>query len=187
MIYSLFKRVFSFYRVPVKYPVFAILAFGVFAGGCFNPKIKNGGFACDPSTGSACPAGFYCVNKLCVDSPLGNGGNGGGGGGGSGGSQDLSMPDNTVADMAKMSTMQDLAMAPGPDLAMPPGPDMSKPVNTCSHSPCSSGGLLDQNCSSCVNMFCNDSRLNGGDSYCCSVAWDSTCVKEYKLYCPGQC
>ena len=35
--------------------------------GCFNPKVQNGGFACDPGDQPPCPAGFSCVNHRCVN------------------------------------------------------------------------------------------------------------------------
>ena len=99
--------------------VFAVLL----AAGCFNPKITDQGFQCDPVNPSPCPDGYFCRNFsgafLCTtnqfaptgtaDLAMSAGGGGGGGGGGSGGDADLAMPAGPV----------DMAMAP-PDLTPPP-------------------------------------------------------------------
>jgi hypothetical protein len=51
----------------------ALLTLG--AAGCFNPSIKEGGFACSKEFVHDCPDGFRCVNGLCwkgtpVDAPV---------------------------------------------------------------------------------------------------------------------
>jgi hypothetical protein len=40
--------------------------------GCFNPQIKNGGFACDTSNATPCPSGFSCVAGKCISATGGN-------------------------------------------------------------------------------------------------------------------
>ena len=102
------------------------------AGGCFNPQVKSGGFACSMTDNPPCPQGFFCVDGLCQDHPgmssdedmaTGTGGNGGGGGGGGG---------TSGPDMAQAPT--DMAHAPG-DMAtaacVESGAD-------CSNTPCCS-------------------------------------------------
>jgi hypothetical protein len=42
----------------------------------------------------------------------------------------------------------------------------------CAHDECVSGGPLDEQCSDCAWSVC------GYDPYCCSTAWDATCVQE---------
>lgn len=34
--------------------------------GCFDPKIANGGFTCDPADDPPCPSGFSCVGHRCI-------------------------------------------------------------------------------------------------------------------------
>lgn len=52
----------------------------------------------------------------------------------------------------------------------------------CAHSPCTTGGPLNASCGmyGCVADIC------GFDSYCCGIAWDSTCVSEM-ANCPRRC
>ncbi len=123
--------------VPWSVLAACLLALGL-ASGCYNPQVKNGGFACSMTDNPPCPEGFYCVNGLCEDHPgtstdngdmsTGTGGNGGGGGGGGGGGA-------TSMDMAHAS--HDLAST-----------DMAQPV-MC-------GAQLDpcNNSSDCCNMLC---------------------------------
>jgi hypothetical protein len=96
--------------------------------------------------------------------------------------EDMATPPMSTPDMARKAPMPDMAKQTVVDMMTPLGPDMAKPVYTCSHSPCVSGKALNASCSSCVNMFCNDS--NNGDPLCCSSSykWDSICVGEYKAY-----
>jgi hypothetical protein len=99
----------------------------VLAVSCYSPSIKNKGYACSEESPS-CPAGFYCVDGLCQDTPgsglgekdmsvadAGSGGAGGhggtgGDGGGGGGAVDMSVaakPDMTIAaDMAQCTAGQ---------------------------------------------------------------------------------
>jgi hypothetical protein len=68
----------------------AVTLLGVAFAGCFNPNVKDGGFACNMSDNPPCPTGFECVDGLCLrpgEVPhsfdmQGSGGNGGSGGGG---------------------------------------------------------------------------------------------------------
>lgn len=39
----------------------------LFLAGCFEPKVTNGGFACQPDDVPACPVGFICVDNRCVN------------------------------------------------------------------------------------------------------------------------
>jgi hypothetical protein len=57
--------------------------------------------------------------------------------------------------------------------------DTSSCVNlpTCAHNKCTQGGPLTSGCESCVTTVCSI------DSYCCSTAWDTTCVYEVDDYC----
>lgn len=91
--------------------VFAVLL----AAGCFNPRITDQGFGCDPTASQPCPDGMYCRNFsgafLCTtnqfaptglgDMAMSSGGGGGGGGGGTGGDVDLATPSGPV-DMATL-------------------------------------------------------------------------------------
>src|SRR5437868_4570916 len=91
---------------------------GAFSG-CFNPRVKNLGFACAASDVNPCPAGFRCLNGYCDD---GSGGAAPGGGvGGNGGG----------ADMTRAEPMNDLS-APAMqsmDLARPqPTTDLAQPA-----------------------------------------------------------
>ena len=156
------------------------------AAGCYQPKLKNFGFACDSSAPKPCPDGYFCRSGFCDDgtggSPPASGGNGsdqdmamssggggggggggsaGGGGGGGGGSDDMAV---SVQDMAQ----------PVQDLAKPA--DMAK-TSTCSHDECTSGSALTKSCSACATAVCNK------DSYCCSVQWDSLCIGDVNGYC----
>ena len=36
-------------------------------GGCFQPKVVSGGFACNPDDSPPCPDGFICVDNRCID------------------------------------------------------------------------------------------------------------------------
>jgi hypothetical protein len=52
---------------------------------------------------------------------------------------------------------------------------------TCDHDVCTSGAALDGGCDSCAASVC------ANDSYCCSTAWDSTCISEAGTYCGQTC
>ena len=133
------SRETSYERV-VRWTFFAacLLGLALGAAGCFNPDVKNGGFACSTTDNPPCPKGFFCVNGLCEDHPggsgdvadlaTGTGGNGGSAGGGGGGGG---------------TTTFDMAHAPF-DLATPPGGDMASggacgmQGDDCSSTPCCS-------------------------------------------------
>jgi hypothetical protein len=113
------------YETFVRWTVLAacLLSLGLLVGGCYNPQVKNGGFACSMTDNPPCPHGFFCVNGLCENQPggssqldlsTGTGGNGGtggtgggGGGGGGGGTTSFDMAhapaDLAAADMAQAS------------------------------------------------------------------------------------
>jgi hypothetical protein len=154
-----------------------LLALALVAG-CYSPKIKNKGFACDGNYIGSCPAGFACINGICDD---GSGGTppppvadmAGDGTGGNGG-DDMA---GSTPDMAKPPTV-DMAMPPPPDMAQPPPPDMA---SSCAHSPCVTGGKLNPNCDPCVAQVC------ATDSFCCSVQWDSSCKGEVTSICGQSC
>jgi hypothetical protein len=48
---------------------------------------------------------------------------------------------------------------------------------SCGHSPCDTGAALGGSCDSCAASVC------AVDSYCCTTAWDQTCVSEVAQYC----
>jgi hypothetical protein len=48
---------------------------------------------------------------------------------------------------------------------------------SCAHSPCSVGVALTAGCGSCVGTVC------AADRYCCTTAWDATCVSEVASLC----
>jgi hypothetical protein len=155
-----------------------LLVGGIAFLGCFNPKVKSGGFLCDLNQSSPCPSGFYCVNGVCVDQPLASGSAdlavGGGGGGGAGGGpvagDDLSQ---ALLDMSHSHHMHDFSQTSG-DLSQPGG-------NTCAHSICVTGSKLQSNCDPCVTQVCAQ------DSYCCSIGWNSICVAEVTAVCGQSC
>jgi hypothetical protein len=104
--------------------------------GCYNPKVMSGGFACSSSDDPPCPAGYYCVDGLCLDDPnavshadmsapveFGTGGNG-------------------VTDLA--STMADLSS----------GPDMARPAADMAKSTCGMTGDLCSSAADCCSGVC---------------------------------
>ena len=44
-----------------------VLAAALVAAGCYQPKLKNFGFACDPSAAKPCPDGYCCRSGFCDD------------------------------------------------------------------------------------------------------------------------
>jgi hypothetical protein len=52
---------------------------------------------------------------------------------------------------------------------------------SCNHNVCDEGGPLNATCSPCAAEVCEN------DSFCCNTAWDSACVNEVGIYCPGGC
>ena len=162
----------------------SFVGIALFAAGCFNPSVKNDGFACDPTVVDACPTGFFCVNKRCADHP----GVSGTGGNDTGdmslstddGGADMSTPTQPTgpADMAVPVSTPDLAVPP--DLAKPViPPDLAQPpvTNTCAHDLCTTGAKLKSGCSACATAVCAQ------DTFCCSSSWDDTCVTETDDYC----
>jgi hypothetical protein len=92
--------------------------------GCYQPRVKNGGFSCKPTDDPACPVGFHCVDGWCLDHP------------GtidptgdlslwSGDEHDLAVGHEPPDDLAS-ATPRDFTMKPPPDLAKQP-PDLSPP------------------------------------------------------------
>jgi hypothetical protein len=170
----------------VKYPVFALLGIGLVGSGCFNPHIKEGGFACSGAQDGQCPTGYFCINKICVSNPNAAPGPGVGGGGGvtvdMSIAPDLAMsPQMSMPDLSRPGVAVDMARpVVVADMARPPA-DMAKPVNTCSHGICKTGAALDPTCDPCVNTVCNS------DATCCDSTfglWDSICVGEAKKCTP---
>ena len=53
--------------------------------------------------------------------------------------------------------------------------------DTCSHPVCSTGADLVDTCDTCASEIC------AADSYCCTTAWDSTCVGEVTTVCHESC
>jgi hypothetical protein len=54
-------------------------------------------------------------------------------------------------------------------------------LTTCEHALCAAGGPLEAACDPCAVALC------GLDPYCCSVAWDGTCVGEVTSICGQSC
>lgn len=52
---------------------------------------------------------------------------------------------------------------------------------SCDHDTCTAGAALDTSCDACSQAVCNV------DGYCCSTAWDQTCVGEVDQYCDTPC
>ncbi len=65
--------------------------------------------------------------------------------------------------------------------------ECAESAGSCSHALCAAGAPLGQSCdappaqTSCVDAIC------AVDSYCCSVGWDSTCVKQVSTVCGQAC
>ncbi|WP_437963794.1 hypothetical protein WMF04_29190 [Sorangium sp. So ce260] len=62
------------------------------------------------------------------------------------------------------------------------------PIGSCGHALCTEGGALTSGCdvpplasSGCVKLICDQ------DPYCCSTAWDATCISEVKSVCGKSC
>jgi hypothetical protein len=160
----------------------SVVGIALLAAGCFDPHVKTGGFACDPTVQDACPTGFFCVNQRCVDHP-GTSDTGGNGGGDMSvdngdmsmttppsGSDDLSQPPTTPADLAQ-------PIVP-PDMAKPIIPPDLTPPDTCEHDQCTDeGDPLTDGCNACVTAVC------AKDAYCCQTDWDSKCISEVAKYC----
>jgi hypothetical protein len=158
-----------------------IVPLSIMLAGCFNPNIKNGGFACDPTQSPACPSGFVCVNNRCMnavgasgDLGLGNGGVGGNGGD----SFDLSAaPD----DLSRTHHMRDFATGGGGFGGGGGGGGGGSGGGSCAHAICTSGTRLQSSCDPCVTQIC------AMDAYCCNTRWDSSCVGEVSSICGQSC
>jgi hypothetical protein len=144
----------------VRWCIFAACVFGLSSSsvGCYNPKIKSGGFACSTADPTPCPAGFYCVAGLCQDHP-GSSGGGGGGVGGNGG-DDMStvagdMSSNgTMEDMTSTGSMPDLSQSSVDDMSRPP--DMAKPKCGKTGSFClANSDCCSNSCGNTIPLFCD--------------------------------
>jgi hypothetical protein len=124
--------------------------------GCFNPQVKNFGFACNVNDVSPCPAGFQCINGYCDD------GSGGKNPGTSGGGVDMSAPAIDMAqaqppatfDMAHAQQSIDMAQPiTSVDMAQPNPPDMlmcgGDGAHCTSYKDCCSG-----HCHSLTTLVC---------------------------------
>lgn len=63
--------------------------------------------------------------------------------------------------------------------APPPATDAGP--STCSHPTCAVGGPLVSGCEPCSAQLCAQ------DPYCCTTAWDGTCVNEVASICGQTC
>ncbi len=188
---ELFARAQTFYiaRVNSTLRIAVLTLFSTaLVAGCFNPSIKEAGFACSGAQDGQCPSGYFCVNGRCVDSPLGTGV-----GSGTGGvaAHDMSATDpNSSNDLSMVSVApMDMAVAAKVDLAQPPvippdmahvPPDMALSTgNSCSHSLCLTGGPLKSSCDPCVATIC------AKYPNCCTKAWSSLCVGDVNNLCNG--
>jgi hypothetical protein len=106
--------------------------------GCFNPQVKDLGFACSLADVDPCPVGFQCINGFCDN------------GSGARRTPTADLSAAKPADMAQQQSLPDLAKPVIHDMAKPPLPDMSLPPdlmpacvtdgNACAHSSdCCSG------------------------------------------------
>jgi hypothetical protein len=62
------------------------------------------------------------------------------------------------------------------------------PQGQCSHSLCTTGDALDEDCdpAECTVVICDPEFL--WDDYCCDTSWDAQCVQEVDDYCqPYSC
>jgi hypothetical protein len=131
--------------------ILALLLVG--AASCYNPSIRNQGYACDPTEEYSCPVGFRCIDGLCDD--------------GSGGHPRMN-PTNGD-DMATGSASDDMAMTPGGDdmaRSAPAdqataSPDMAQAPPDLAHAPpdmaqsCTPLGGSCINDSDCCSQWCN--------------------------------
>lgn len=62
----------------------------------------------------------------------------------------------------------------------PPPPDDGG-TTACAHPICAAGVALASSCATCATQLCAQ------DPYCCSVAWDETCVAEVGSVCGVSC
>ena len=184
---SLFMRGKSAYKARVKTSVCTLAVSFVVAAGCFNPSIKNGGFLCSGPQDGQCPAGYYCVGGVCLDSP-----NGGGGGNGGSGPTHYDMTPIPTGDLSAvvvdmtMSAPDDMALTSSmPDMARPRMDMASSTGNNCAHSYCTVGAKLNASCDPCVATICSQSNW----PTCCNNSWTSKCVGDVNTLCsaPAHC
>jgi hypothetical protein len=110
---------------------------GLVAAGCYSPRVKNKGYACTPNDAPACPAGYFCVDGLCQDTP-------GPGVGGVGGNDmavavgDMSGPTPPQWPDFSRPSVPDMVTPPNPpDMVTPPAPpDMAQPTCQLTDQPC---------------------------------------------------
>ena len=62
-----------------------------------------------------------------------------------------------------------------------PPPPTDGGTSTCTHPICASGGPLVSGCEPCAGTLCAQ------DPYCCTTAWDGTCVNEVASVCGLTC
>jgi hypothetical protein len=125
----------------------------------------------DVTTGSngSCGGSYLCTGKPGFDGPTGNGTpNGsvlasiGDGGGSSGGTP----PGGGNG---------------GGGSGGSGGGDPAPGTGQCAHPVCATGGALTSGCDACATAICAQ------DDYCCTTAWDSTCVSEAASICNLRC
>jgi len=62
-----------------------------------------------------------------------------------------------------------------------PPADVDAGSSTCAHSLCATGVALPSTCDACATQVCAQ------DLYCCTAAWDATCVGEVSSICGQTC
>ena len=105
-------------------------------GGCYNPSVRNDGYACNPYDALACPDGYQCINGLCDD-----------GSGHPPPQADMAMKPAPADDMAKAmpGPNDDMAHGMTPDMAQTP--DMAKACGVL-------GSSCDKDTDCCSGMHC---------------------------------
>lgn len=69
----------------------------------------------------------------------------------------------------------------GQSCTAPPPTGTDAGGGTCAHPVCAAGAALVGGCEPCATQLCAQ------DAYCCSVAWDATCVSEVTSICGMAC
>lgn len=87
--------------------------------------------------------------------------------------------DETCVGEAKSLCAGGCESAPAPETEPVPVPEAGAPA--CAHPVCQAGGSLTASCGGCPQTVC------GADPYCCSTAWDATCVGEAVSLCGVAC
>jgi len=122
--------------------------------------------------GNACPSGASCVSSTCQC---------GTGTLCSSSCVDTSTDNNNCGKCGNVCSTSETCTS-GTCTATSDAP----PQGSCSHSLCSTGAALSDGCDTydCTSEICDIV----GDTYCCSVKWDSTCETEVTDYCsPYSC